>query len=88
MTLFRFCHAQKNAFTFFVPLSFREISVGSRGLDFRLPIAPRNIDRLLMVFVLTGHVALKPKEVRFPMDGKILGAHAPRVRSQESASPV
>src|SRR6476660_8667130 len=66
MTLFRFCHAQKNAFAFFVALTFREIAVGLRGLDFRLPVAPCSIDRLLMVFPLGGHAALKRKKCRLP----------------------
>src|SRR4029077_18577421 len=64
MTLFRFCHAQKNAFAFFVALTFREIAVGLRGLDFRLPVAPCSIDRLLMIFLLRGHAALKLKELQ------------------------
>src|SRR6478736_8141538 len=64
MTLFRFGHAQKNAFAFFVALTFREIAVGLRGLDFRLPIAPCRSDRLLMIFLLRGHAALKRKELQ------------------------
>jgi hypothetical protein len=38
-----------------------------RGLDFRLPIAPCRSDRLLMIFLLRGHAALKRKEGRFPI---------------------
>jgi hypothetical protein len=38
-----------------------------RSLDFRLPVAPRSIDRLLMIFLLGGHVALKRKERPFPI---------------------
>jgi hypothetical protein len=67
MTLFRFCHAQKNALAFFVALTLREIAVGLRGLDFRLPVAPCSIDRLLMIFLLGGHAALKRKEGPFPI---------------------
>src|SRR6059058_2319987 len=67
MTLFRICHAQKNAFAFFVALTLREIAVGLRGLDFGLPVAPCNIDRLLMIFLLGGHATLKRKDGRFPM---------------------
>ena len=67
MTLFRFGHAQKNAFAFFVALTFREIAVRLRGLDFRLPIAPCSIDRLLMISLLRSHAALKRKERRFPI---------------------
>src|ERR1041385_5306975 len=59
MTLFRLCHAQKDAFAFFVALSFGEIAIGSRGLDFRLPIAPSNINGLLMNFLLGSHVPIK-----------------------------
>jgi hypothetical protein len=66
MTLFCFCHAQKNALTFFVALSLREIAVGLRGLDFRLPVAPRNFDRLLMISLLGSHAALKRSQRRFP----------------------
>src|SRR6266436_4992542 len=64
MTLFRFCHAQKNAFAFFVALTLCEVAVGLRGLDFRLPITPCSIDRLLMILVLSGHAALKRKELQ------------------------
>src|SRR4029077_7349319 len=64
MTLFRFCHAQKNAFAFFIALTLREIAVGLRGLDLRLPVAPCSIDRLLMIFLLCGHAALKRKELQ------------------------
>jgi hypothetical protein len=67
MTLFRFCHAQKNVFAFFVALTFREVAVGLRGLDFSLPVAPCSIDRLLMIFPLCGHGALKRKDWRFPI---------------------
>jgi hypothetical protein len=37
-----------------------------RGLDFRLPVAPRSIDRLLMIFLLGGHAKLKRKKRRLP----------------------
>jgi hypothetical protein len=67
MTLFRFRHAQKNAFAFFVVLSFREIAVGLRCLDFRLPVAHCSLDRLLMIVLIAGHAALKRKEGRFPI---------------------
>src|SRR5512132_1730403 len=66
MTLFRFCHAQKNAFAFFVALTFREIAVGLRGLDFRLPVASCSIDRLVTIFLLGGHAVLKRKKCRLP----------------------
>jgi hypothetical protein len=38
-----------------------------RSLDFRLPVAPCSIDRLLMIFLLKGHVEVKRKEGRFPI---------------------
>src|SRR5215217_7440204 len=66
MTLFRFCHAQENSFAFFIVLSFREIAVRLRCLNFCLPVAPCSIDRLSVVFLLSGHAALKRKERRFP----------------------
>jgi hypothetical protein len=64
MTLFRFCHAQKNAFAFFVVLTSGEVAVGLRGLDFRLPVAPCSINRLLMIFPFGGHAALKRKDLQ------------------------
>src|SRR5256714_8269535 len=64
MALFRFCHAQKNAFAFVVAFSLREVAVGLRGFDFRLPVAPCSIDRLLMIFLLRGHAALKRKDLQ------------------------
>src|SRR4029077_9372164 len=67
MTLFRFCHAQKNAFAFFVALTLRQVAVGLRGLDFRLPVPPCSIDRLLMISLLRSHASLELKEGRFPI---------------------
>ena len=64
MTLFRFCHAQKNAFAYFVALTLREVALGLRSLDFGLPVAPCSIDRLLMIFPLSGHAALKRKDLQ------------------------
>jgi hypothetical protein len=64
VTLFCFGHAQKNAFAFFVTLTFRQVTVSLRGLDFSLPVAPCSIDRVLMIFALCGHAALKRKEVQ------------------------
>src|SRR5258708_9515705 len=75
MTLFRFCHPQKNASAFFVALTLREIAVGLRGLDFRLPVAPCSIDRLLMFFLLGCHTALKLKERRIPIRTSLIGRH-------------
>src|SRR5215471_4978101 len=72
MTLLRFCHAQKNAFAFFVALSFRKIAIGLRRLDFRLPVAPCSIDRFVMTFLLGCHAELKLKEGRFPIGRKTL----------------
>ena len=66
MTLFGFGHAQKNAFAFVVGLSLCQVAVGLRRLDFRLPVASCGIDRLLMIFPLRGHPALKRKKCRLP----------------------
>src|SRR6516225_7583850 len=80
MTLFGLCHAQKNAFAFFVALSFGKIAVGLSGLDFCLPIAPRDIDGVLMIFLLGSHAELKRKEARLPSRHKNSGErHAPSV---------
>src|SRR5437899_10598965 len=66
MTFFCFCHAQKNAFAFLVPLSFRQITIGLCGLDFRLPIALCDFNRLLSLVLLGGHAKLKRKTCRLP----------------------
>jgi hypothetical protein len=74
MTLFRFCHTQENAFAFFIVFPFRKIAIGLRGLNFRLPVTPCNIDRLLCsrrlselkILLLGGHAALKRNERLFP----------------------
>ena len=68
MTLFCFCHAQKNAFAFSVALTFCEVAIGLCGFDFSLPVALCSVDRLLMIFLLCGHAALKRKARRFPID--------------------
>src|SRR5439155_21792379 len=44
MALFRFGHAQKNAFASLVELTLGQIAISSRGLDFSLPVAPDHID--------------------------------------------
>src|SRR5207302_543409 len=49
MALFRFGHAQKDALAFLVPLALGQIAIGSRGLDFGLPIARDHFDRLLSI---------------------------------------
>src|SRR5438552_13990032 len=66
MTFFCFCHAQKNAFAFFVALPFRQITIRLCGLDFRLPIALCDVNRLVVIFLLGGHAALKRKKCRLP----------------------
>src|SRR5215469_13799512 len=66
MTFFCFCHAQKNAFAFLVALPLRQITIRSSGLDFRLPIALCDFDRLLRVLSLRRHAAVKPNKERFP----------------------
>src|SRR6266487_2324317 len=50
MTLFRFCHTQKNAFPLLVPLAFGQIAINFRCLDFRAPISLDHSDSLLSIF--------------------------------------
>ena len=50
MALFRFGHAQKNASAFLIPLAFGQIAIRLRRLDFRLPIASYDFDRLASIF--------------------------------------
>ena len=47
MSFFRFCHAQEDAFAFFIPLTPGEIAIRLCRLDFRAPIALDHFDRLL-----------------------------------------
>ena len=54
----------KKCLCVFVALTFREVAIGLRGLDLSLPVAPCSIDRLVMIFLLCGHAALKRKEVQ------------------------
>src|SRR5262252_83849 len=68
MTFFCFCHAQKNAFAFLVALPFRQIAVRLCGLDFRLPIALCDFDRLLRILWLGGHAELKRKKCILPRE--------------------
>jgi hypothetical protein len=86
MTLFRFCHAQKNALPIFVALTLREITVGLRSLDFRLPVAPCSIDRLLMIFLLGGHAALKRKDLQTAQQ-KLSEAKGAALTSKPGATP-
>jgi hypothetical protein len=46
MALFRFSHAQENAFASLVPLAVGQIAIRLRRLDFRAPIASDDFDRL------------------------------------------
>src|SRR5947208_14993199 len=50
MTLFRFSHAQKNAFALFIPFAFGQIAINLRRLDFCAPISLDHFDRLLSIF--------------------------------------
>src|SRR5947208_17174566 len=50
MSLFRFCHAQKNAFALFIPFAFGQIAINLRRLDFCAPISLDHFDRLLSIF--------------------------------------
>src|SRR6266516_3578009 len=47
VAFFSFRHAQEDAFAFLVPLALGKISIGLRGLDFSLPVAPDHLDRSL-----------------------------------------
>jgi hypothetical protein len=47
MALFRFGHAQENAFASFVPLAFGQIAIRLRRLDFCAPITFDDFYRLL-----------------------------------------
>ncbi len=44
VALFRFSHPQENAFAFLVVLALRQVAIGLRGLDFRLPVARDHVD--------------------------------------------
>src|ERR1043166_9168740 len=67
MTLLRFGHAQENVFALFIALALREIAISSCGLDFRLPVASGDFNRLpgsrrlteLAILLLGGHARIK-----------------------------
>src|SRR5262249_1091061 len=86
MPLFCFCHAQENAFAFFVSFTFTEIAVRLRSFDFRLPVAPCSIDRLLMIFLLRAHAALKRSRTRFPSSPAVYADAGFRVLFQSAGS--
>jgi hypothetical protein len=64
MALFRFGHAQKNAFASLVALALGQIAIGSRGLDFRLPVARDHGDCFLSILRIACHTRLKRKELQ------------------------
>src|SRR5262249_21112659 len=49
MALFRFCHAQEDAFAFLVSFALGEVAIRLRSLHFGLPIALGYFDRLLSI---------------------------------------
>jgi hypothetical protein len=52
-----------------------------RRLNFRLPVAPCNINRLLMIFLLGGHAALKRKKCGLPHENSPGGSMPPTARA-------
>ena len=58
MALFRFGHAQKNAFAFLVPLALGQIAISLRRLDFRAPIAFDDFDCLRPVAICLRKIAV------------------------------
>jgi hypothetical protein len=83
MAFFGFGHAQENAFAFLILLALGQIAIRLRCLNFCLPIAFDDADRLLPIFALVGHARLKRKEWLLPSRAKIprippKGAHVPR----------
>jgi hypothetical protein len=63
VALFSFCHAQKNAFAFLVPLALSQIAISSSGFDFRLPVARDHGDCFLSILRIACHTRLKRKEL-------------------------
>src|SRR5439155_4740403 len=53
MAFFCFRHAQENAPAFLVPLTLGQIAISLRGLDFSLPVALGDFDRLLSILRIT-----------------------------------
>src|SRR5438093_4386327 len=66
MAIFRFRHAQKYALTFVIAFALCKFAIRLCSLDLRLPIALRDFDRLLTIFLLGGHAGLMRDEQRFP----------------------
>jgi hypothetical protein len=63
MALFRFGHAQKNAFASLIALTLGQIAIGSRSLNLRLPVARNHGDCFLSIFRIACHARLKRKEL-------------------------
>jgi hypothetical protein len=64
MALFRFGHAQKNAFASLIALTLGQIAIGLRSLDFRLPVAHDHGDCFLSILRIACHTRLKRKELQ------------------------
>jgi hypothetical protein len=64
MALFRFGHAQKNAFASLIALTLGQIAIGLRSLDFGLPVARNHGDCFLSIFRIACHTRLKRKELQ------------------------
>src|SRR5437762_7040528 len=64
VALFRFGHAQKNAFASLVALTLGQIAIGLRSLNFRLPVARDHGDCFLSILRIACHTRLKRKELQ------------------------
>src|SRR6266567_8792246 len=64
VALFRFSHAQENGFALLVVLALRQIAIGLRGLDFRLPVACDDLDCFVSILRVACHTRLKRKELQ------------------------
>src|SRR5438034_4549844 len=64
MALFRFGHAQKNAFASLIALTLCQIAIGLRSLNFRLPVARDHGDCFLSILRIACHTRLKRKELQ------------------------
>src|SRR6266516_3122162 len=64
MALFRFAHAQKNAFASLVALALGQTATDLRSLNFRLIVARDHGDRFLSILRIACHTRLKRKEIQ------------------------
>jgi hypothetical protein len=64
MALFRFGHAQKNAFASLIALTLGQIAIGLRSLDFGLPVARDHGDCFMSILRIACHTRLKRKDLQ------------------------